>query len=387
MSVIVDDQDPAVVYNPSTGWTAKGHPEEYNQTDTVSTTPGNTATFSFEGSSISVYATVGPSKGQGASMSFSLDEVPQTPFTAPGSTTSTTHHQLLWASGPLSESSHTLVITQNSQEEQIFLDYFLYNTTSTSGKSLFIDDSDLGVNYSTGWETQGSEEYFQQVARTCQGDQCSLSLTFEGDSFSIFGDVLPGDSVPGNTFNSSVVIDGGAPLPITQPVQPAATAAPVYNIQLFNAQQLGDGSHTATFNTHSSDGFLVDYFLVTTEPDGTSASTSASTVPSASISIPPSAGTSAPGDSPGQVSRIGGTSKPFPIAAAVGGVVGGLAILVIILVSALLWRRRSRRFARPSSVHGSLHPYLPEPPPAYRKFAPPEARVLISPRPLSKHSL
>ncbi|KAJ7482948.1 hypothetical protein B0H11DRAFT_1807255 [Mycena galericulata] len=332
MSVIVDDHDPRVQYTPSTGWTTKGKPVEYMSTTTASTTPGNTATFSFEGTSLTVYGTVGPSKGQGATMSFSIDNELPTTFTAPGSNSSTVHHEVLWDSGTLADGNHTLLITQTSKVEQIFLDYFLYETTSTAGQTIFVDDNDDSMKFSSNWAlAPSSEELFQNTGHVCQESECTLSFTFEGTSLQLYGAIPTGSD--GSGFNSSVAIDEGTHVPITldQP-EPTLTG----NFLLFTSPtELSPGNHTMLLTTHNVDQFLVDYILFTSQADPSTAS------PARAPPISPSAAGEA--GVAGVASPNHNTSKSFPIAAVVGGVVGGLVFLALIFVAALLWRRRKRR--------------------------------------------
>ncbi|KAJ7490754.1 hypothetical protein FB451DRAFT_625539 [Mycena latifolia] len=181
MSVIVDDHDALIQHTPPAGWASFGSTVEYLSTTTTSaTTLGNTATFTFEGTSITVYGTIGP--GNGSTMTFSIDETPVDLYDAPA-LDSAIYHQAFWTSPVLAEGSHNLVINQDSSSEQgvIFLDYFLYDTTSTSGKTLFIDDNDARVQYLPGcWDTFNLAQAFNHTSHASQSAGCSLSLTFEG---------------------------------------------------------------------------------------------------------------------------------------------------------------------------------------------------------------
>ncbi|KAJ7728578.1 hypothetical protein DFH07DRAFT_757210 [Mycena maculata] len=127
MSVIVDDQDVLLQYNAPGGWIPGGTSFEYMGTTTSSKTLGDSVIFTFEGSSISVYATVGPSGG--SSMGFGIDQSVISLYSAPA-VTSAMYHQVLWTSAFLPEGSHTLEMIQNSSypNNTIFLDYLLYNT-------------------------------------------------------------------------------------------------------------------------------------------------------------------------------------------------------------------------------------------------------------------
>jgi hypothetical protein len=123
-----------------------------------------------------------------ARMNFSIDDgrasgsfdVPESNRSAPA------HNKLFWTSAALEEASHTLSIIVDhdsnlDNKQTLFLDYFVYTTTSTTRKSVLIDDSDTRVTYSQDWEAQndsdGSLERTQHVS-TSAGSW--VSLAFEG---------------------------------------------------------------------------------------------------------------------------------------------------------------------------------------------------------------
>jgi hypothetical protein len=102
-------------------------------------------------------------------------------FMAPA-TPSDIYHQLFFASATLEEGSHTLSIVHNSVGHlpTISLDYFLYNTTSTAGKTLFIDDSDPRIQYDSDWERVQDNNSFQHTVHMSQSTGAVMSLNFEG---------------------------------------------------------------------------------------------------------------------------------------------------------------------------------------------------------------
>ncbi|KAJ7917684.1 hypothetical protein B0H13DRAFT_1498981, partial [Mycena leptocephala] len=129
-TVIVDDHDSLVQYIPQANWQGVGQPTEFKGTSTFSTKQNDSATFTFVGTSVSVYGTVGKGDG-GENLVFTIEGStgsflsPETPFDI--------YNQLFFASATLEEGSHTLSIIHNSSgiPPTIYLDYFLYNTTST----------------------------------------------------------------------------------------------------------------------------------------------------------------------------------------------------------------------------------------------------------------
>ncbi|KAJ7704879.1 hypothetical protein B0H17DRAFT_1326382 [Mycena rosella] len=308
MSVIVDDRDP-----------------QYLATTTASINQGDTATFTFEGTSVGVFATVG--SGNGGTMEFSIDQSPTSSFTAIPAT-SALHHQPLWVSGPLSGGPHTLSITQGASGNQssvIFLDYFLYETNSTFGKLLFIDDNSPRVVYSSGWSLKSGDGNFNQTSHASTSAGSWVSLTFEGNFISVNGPITFGTN--GGSFNAAVAIDGAAPVPITTQSIPSLAGKTTFNNALLTSLGLDSGSHTINITTLDDHPFSVDFFTFTSDSDSdTSESvTSGSVIPTASPSLMSSQ-----------------SSRSLSIPAIIGGVVGGFALLVFIIIGVLLWRQRAR---------------------------------------------
>ncbi|KAJ6530926.1 hypothetical protein DFH09DRAFT_1183686 [Mycena vulgaris] len=333
MSVIVDDRDPQVHYSPG-DWAPSGIDVEYMTTTTSSNTQGDTAIFKFKGTSVGVYGTVGP--GNGSIMAFSIDQSSVALYISPpiNSANSAIYHQNLWTSEVLPEGSHTLSITQNSSNPNmiIYLDYLLYSTTLTAGKTVFIDDNDTRLEYSPGWALSSRNKYLQHTVHVSQAPGCSVSLTFEGEFISLYAPITSGGNEAG--FNASVVIDNGPSSFVTPSAQrPARTTT--YNSRLFSSQ-LASGNHTMVITVLDEQPFYLDYFLVEVGLDGDSTSiTSATIAPSATQSIPT--------DNP----RPSKSSKSPNLAAAIGGAQGGIVLLGLLILGFLMWRQRARGVDRP----------------------------------------
>ncbi|KAJ7636320.1 hypothetical protein FB45DRAFT_906381 [Roridomyces roridus] len=359
--VIVDDRDPRIQYSPSTGWKQGSHFEQYLTTTTVATGTAidQTATFSFQGTSLAVYGTV--TQGR-STMSFSLDQGVPSVFDASFSSSGTVHHKLLFASGTLTDGQHTLVMTQTSGTNSIFLDYLLSNMTLSAGNTLFFDDSDTRLEYSPGWNVApGSEQYLQNTARSCGLDQCTVALDFEGNSLTVYGDFAEVNvTTTPPSFNASITVDDGPPTPIQFSV-PFGKPQPTSNFAIYSTQ-LTPGSHRAVLTTHQTDQFLLDYFVaeVPAAPAVPTTSPSTSIQPTGSASGLPD--THSPSPSRSSLKDLG--SSKVPVGAIVGIAVGGLVFLIVLLVAMLLWRRRARRLDEDGAIrHGEhdtciLHPFL-----------------------------
>ena len=113
-------------------------------------------------------------------MAFSVDGGDVDTFTVPPGTSSVTHHQLFYSSPVLSEGLHTLLIQSAESGQDIFFDYLLYEAASTSGKMVFVDDNDSGVEYSSGWQLNTSESCFKHTAHFSQLPGSWVSYTFKG---------------------------------------------------------------------------------------------------------------------------------------------------------------------------------------------------------------
>ncbi|KAJ6479667.1 hypothetical protein C8R45DRAFT_355244 [Mycena sanguinolenta] len=305
MSVLVDDNDPSVQYNSPSGWVRFGEAPEFDGTTHASGTQGDTARFSFEGTSIAVFGTVG-NEGQ-ARLNFSIDDA------APGlfgvSTTSrpeALHNMLFWTSPLLEETEHTLTVTVDPNSNiSLFLDYFVYTTTSTAGKALLVDDSDGSITYSAGWQARNdSDTSLERTEHVSEAVGSWASLSFQGTGISLFGSSI------GQGSTASVVIDESQPVVISQSQRN----------QLFNSSSLPSGSHTMNITVIGVNALGIDYFLI--QPD-----------PESPVPVP--------------VAETTQVSKKPPIAAIAGGVVGGLVILMLILVLVFMLQRRRRRRTTP----------------------------------------
>jgi hypothetical protein len=132
-----------------------------------------------------VFGTVAARDPPQSSFSFVVDNSVSGTYTPASGQTEDIYHEALWASPTLSEGVHTLLITQTAVDMLggIYLDYFLYNTTSLDVPSYFIDDRDPQVVYTPAWQKFGSSPDFQHTSQgtTKAGD--SLSVQFEGKDY------------------------------------------------------------------------------------------------------------------------------------------------------------------------------------------------------------
>ncbi|KAJ7775508.1 hypothetical protein B0H16DRAFT_46648 [Mycena metata] len=296
-TAIVDDRDPLIHYSPP--WGQAGIPEEFAATTSVGTA-ASTASFTFVGTSVIVYGTVtGDSLAR--NLVFRLDNMISGTFNSPHPPNSI-HHVALWSSPTLENATHTLVITQ-ATSDGVFLDYFMYNTSSTSA-TYFIDDRDPSVIYTPAWSHNNSEAFLQQTSQQSTSAGDSFSLRFEGTAISVYAPVTDTAS------NVSFVMDGGPPI-FHNPPQTGL------NLVMYNSGDLTPGQHTLVVTAENNHPVWVDYFLVT---------------PGTPI-VPSPAPTSSSTPKSNSSTSIGDI---------VGPVVGVVAVFALIAGVALILRRRRR---------------------------------------------
>ncbi|KAK7018406.1 hypothetical protein R3P38DRAFT_1299656 [Favolaschia claudopus] len=325
MSVLVDDSDPFVKYNSQSGWEKWGLPSvEFNGTTHASATRGDTATLEFQGTSISVYGSLGPS-APGARLNFSLDGLDAGSFIGNG-TPRSQHNQLFWTSSTVQEASHTLVVTVdhdtatpqvNQLNRTFFLDYFIYNTSSVNapGTKEFIDDTDAKVIYSDHWNAGKDDGSLQGTFHTNKLPGAWAAIKFQGTSISLFG---------ATSGNLSYVIDSLPP--VTIPARSRLSGL------VFQSNGLSSSSHTLNITALSPADLAIDSFFVATA--GGNATSSQSSQSSTATSRSEASPTSS---SPQQQK-----SHAAKLPSVIGGVVGGVVLLVLISAFVLLRRRRNR---------------------------------------------
>ncbi|KAJ6511177.1 hypothetical protein C8R45DRAFT_1089292 [Mycena sanguinolenta] len=322
MSTLVDDNDPVVQYSPPGSWFLRGGHPEFNATTHASATAGSTAALVFEGTSISIYGTLGPDPGL-SSLTFSIDGMNIDSYQAP-TVTAPIYNQLFWASPLFTQAQHKLVVTvegqssRRSPDAKLFLDYFIYTTASTmAGETLLIDDMDASITYSAdGWESSSTSDSSLENTQHVSTSVGSWAATsFNGTGISLVG------TSPQTEFIVSIVVDGSQSFISQSQIQKSN--------QLFITSGLPSGPHTIKLTALEGMGLGIDYFFVT----GSALTAQSEPFPSPS----PSSALAAP--SPSHPSMTLQFAKKPPIPGIVGGTIGSLVILVL-LWTLMVWKRR-----------------------------------------------
>ncbi|KAJ7711296.1 hypothetical protein B0H14DRAFT_2645839 [Mycena olivaceomarginata] len=338
--VIIDDSDPSVHYNTPGGWLETGDVSQFNGTAHASGTQGDTVTLVFEGTLISVYGTEAPSGGQ-SRLNFSIDGTDVGFYQLQASAGPAVNNQLFWTSPHFEEASHKLVITVDQDASlsphvnpTFLLDYFIYKTTSTAGKTVVIDDNDPSVTYSPKWNLNHSDsqlESTRHVSNT-QLDGAWAAVSFNGAAYFFLlnattrecpgtGISLFGSFPLDQGFKASVAIDES---------QSGIVSQSQNQNSLFDSGALPAGPHTINVTVLDGHQLNIDYFLVKNDLE----SSSVTPTPSSPTASGGPTQTGAPG-----TPVVSKTSNTAPI---VGGAIGGLVILALILILVLIRRRRAR---------------------------------------------
>ncbi|KAJ7290054.1 hypothetical protein C8J57DRAFT_1610483 [Mycena rebaudengoi] len=248
---IVDDHDPLVQYGGT--WVDDGAFHEFQATTKWSSTQGSTASFTFDGTSITVYGSVSRRKPPQPSMTFTIDGSSSLSGSFTPANEVFQYHQALWTSPTLSSGTHTIVVTQNAVGQNsvaaprggIWLDYFLYTTASTAVKSYVIDDADARIKA----QLQGHRFLWNSSASLASSHTSIHLHPFSGKSISYYG------GATGNPMHASIVIDGDAAVNVV-PTNPTET-----NNLYFSSGALSDGKHTLVITAMDANAVWVDYFL------------------------------------------------------------------------------------------------------------------------------
>ncbi|KAF7324064.1 hypothetical protein MKEN_00628800 [Mycena kentingensis (nom. inval.)] len=266
-NVIVDERNSAVHYAGT--WTEAGEQVEFGGTTKCTVMQGSTASFTFIGTSISVFGTVVASLEPQGSMDFVIDNRHQLAGTyrVPPASSSDLHHQLLYTSPPLDDAQHTLVMTQTGiqgSDATICLDYMTYelgedpDASVTDGAAFLVDDRDSRIAYDPPWRMVGGEGDMMQTVQGSKSAGSTMKFSFEGDQILLYGSINNGAS-PVEMLNASIIIDAGPPISFAAPPQSAVLT---WNNLIFTSGDLSPGQHTLVLTAENDNAVWVDYLLV-----------------------------------------------------------------------------------------------------------------------------
>ncbi|KAJ6506841.1 hypothetical protein C8R45DRAFT_970700 [Mycena sanguinolenta] len=345
--VVVDDQDPDIHFSAGWGPTAAENAFQFAGTMTAPGGQGSTATYGFEGTSISVFGLMrANASGANTTFTFTIDGDVQSSQNATIGTDGFEHfHRKFFQSQTLADGLHTLdILVAATQSTDVLLDYFIYEpsqdtalNTSTSARLLVLNTSPQ-LAYSSGWSPtiSGLRSGLVETAISLNNSVAgavdlgaTVALNFTGLGFEVRGVLVTQFPSPVAAYS----IDGG---PLTDVQMPASDAS-YQNAQSnfpFVAQTFGTvGTHSLVITPLIPGAFYLDFITVQ--------SPTAFFPPKANIALPPSLTSStvlAPAATTGLPT---GTASPssgkIPPGAIAGICIGiavclGLAALLVFLV-------------------------------------------------------
>ncbi|KAF5367958.1 hypothetical protein D9758_004354 [Tetrapyrgos nigripes] len=356
---VVDDTDPRIVYGGEWNQSlsefgginavnqASLSGDIYNDTLHITKANGTSLTFRFNGTSLlGLYGTwitfdANASSSYPKTRCF-LDGIPILGFSTVFQAGRATNHKLLCRADPdfykgtMSPGEHELFV--NSTVDTPFsVDYIVYEAlpdASVDGEVLQFgngavqEDRDPHLSFSAGWGTNSNDS----PSTSTPGS--SVSLKFNGTGIQLYGE-LTGNSSNVGTYQ----LDGQSPQTF-QLFSPGVTASssglPQWTDQLlFNLSGLSPGEHTMVVAHNGSASAMplsIQYFLV-----------ESLTAEEQAALLPPS--------DPPQSSQASHTKT----GAIAGGVIGGLAALVLLGIAGWMWKRR--RGVRRQEDRERPHPF------------------------------
>ncbi|KAF7341833.1 hypothetical protein MSAN_02038600 [Mycena sanguinolenta] len=333
--VVVDDQDSDIHF--STGWgpTAAENAFQFAGTMTAPGGQGSTATYSFEGTSISVFGLMrANSGGANTTFTFTIDGDAQSSQNATIGTDGVEHfHRKFFQSQTLADGPHTLdILVAATQSTDVLLDYLIYEAsqnaaldTSTTARLLVLNTSPQ-LAYSSGWSPtiSGLRSGLVETAISLNSSVAgavdlgaTVALNFTGVGIEVRGVLVTPFPSPVAAYS----IDGG---PLTDVQMPASDAS-YENAQSnfpFIAQTFGTvGTHSLVITPLIPGAFYFDFITVQ--------SSTASFPPKANIALPPSltsstalTPTTTTGSPTGTTSPSSGNIPPGAIAGICIGIAG-----------------------------------------------------------------
>lgn len=272
------------------------------------------------------------------------------------------YYQQVYQSPPLSDVDHTLGLNAPAAQCVDFLVVAPHPSTLVYNKTLVVDDTYTGIQYTDGWKVDsegtyvlrhgspdGGRTFMNTTHRTNQTGE-SLTFSFIGTNAKIYGNMLWSQL---GFLNLTTTVDGhpGASQNFSTPPPVNAFLHPDDEpfIELADTGALPAGNHTITLtlNQIHNQTLIVDYILYTPTFD---------TLASVNLSAP-----SIPSPSP--ESQFPNFPSKTNVGAIAAGVIAGVASLCILVVLVFLFRRRRKlsKRAGEDTNRRSIDSFFPNP--------------------------
>ncbi|EIW74819.1 hypothetical protein CONPUDRAFT_112764 [Coniophora puteana RWD-64-598 SS2] len=258
LTTFIDDRVPLIQYD--SNWIQGDSQVDnfasnyYFGTWTDTNVTGSTATFNFNGTSVTILGSERPNHG---TFSVELDGQNQGSYNG-GQTNGANLFQVpLFEKDGLTQGPHTVSITNTQVGD--YLDIDLVKWTSSIGDDddtlvqSVIEDTDSSFSYDSSWNNnpQNAYMYSGSSGHTTSNNGGSATLTFTGDVVSLYGTVGPSNGA------FSVQIDGGVTTKYN-----ATSVITMYQYMLFHADSLGGGQHTLKLMNQGTSSLNLDYAAV-----------------------------------------------------------------------------------------------------------------------------
>ncbi|KAJ7510761.1 hypothetical protein B0H11DRAFT_1845481 [Mycena galericulata] len=269
--VIVDDQDPGILFSPGWAPTTAAIAFEYGGTITGPGPQGSTASDSFNGTSISVFARIAiNTQNKSTTIDFVLDSGPVSSVVITSNSTEHFHHKL-FASPTLPTGAHTLHITlAEITSSDVFLDYFIYeaclNSTVDSSARLLISDTSPSLAFSQGWSpgivlrpglTESAVSLNTSVAGAADLG-ATVALDFTGTGIEVHGVLLTQFPSP----VASYFLDGASPVGVQMPPNSTSYTDAASNFEFIGQTFDEVGTHSLVITPLIPGAFYLDYIIV-----------------------------------------------------------------------------------------------------------------------------
>ncbi|THU76165.1 hypothetical protein K435DRAFT_846694, partial [Dendrothele bispora CBS 962.96] len=253
-----------------------------------------------------------------------------------------------------SDGSHQIVLSQLDKVSVDFAFITAGENTPLAGQTIIVDDSSPEINWSGQWQERSNQKFPAGVdqgrpfgngthASTNVGD--SMTFRFAGTGIRVYG--VFNWTVPGNT-TATFTLDSSESSfkTFSSAFDRPPNVQSVSNFLFFESTDLHEGNHNLTIHVTEivrEQSLIIDYLTyqpsfdsIKDKPDFSSTAGIISDSTSSTTGSPASSSTA--GRDSGVPAR-----PPLPLAAIIGGAMGG-AVLILTLVAASCWSRiRSRR--------------------------------------------
>ncbi|KAF8157835.1 hypothetical protein B0H34DRAFT_706329 [Crassisporium funariophilum] len=248
----------------------------------------------------------------------------------------------------LSDGLHVITVNVTVKAQPFWFDQIQYIPSSVvplDNATILVDIPDPIIRFSPGWTTLAG-----LTVNTTNEAGSTVEIDFIGDSLTWYG-LLPQEiaGLPQSTATYS--IDGQAP--VTFPVKNFPNGSATQFLQkLFDTPTLSPGRHNLLV-THQGNHLTTPLYLdqIVIQNATSSSSSSAPITSGSSVTSPTSAISGVSSSSPAHISN-----KAVPVGAIVGGVLGGLALIICLVIGVLLLRKRFQKGGRRTPDSSDLPP-------------------------------